>query len=114
MKFQRYINQHTNQITLITAGLIGIGLIGSLFHTGWLYTVAFIAASIISAVPIMLRAISALRFKTISIELLVSIAVIGAFIIGEYNESAIVTFLFLFGTFWKIRRWPRPVIRLRI
>lgn len=99
MKFQRYINQHTNQITLITACLIGIGLLGSLFHTGWLYTVAFIAASIISAVPIMLRAISALRFKTISIELLVSIAVIGAFIIGEYNESAIVTFLFLFGTF---------------
>lgn len=31
--------------------------------------------------------------------LLVSIAVIGAFIIGEFNESAIVTFLFLFGSY---------------
>lgn len=99
MKFQRYINKHINQITLITAVLIGIGLLGSLLNFQLVYTGAFILASIISAVPILLRAISALRFKTISIELLVSIAVVGAFIIGEYNESAIVTFLFLFGTF---------------
>ncbi|MCT3371049.1 cation-transporting P-type ATPase, partial [Lacticaseibacillus paracasei] len=99
MKFQRYINQHTSQITLITAILIGVGLLGKVVDSDMVYTVSFIAASIISAVPIVLRAVSALRFKTISIELLVSIAVIGAFIIGEYNESAIVTFLFLFGTF---------------
>ncbi|QGZ69384.1 heavy metal translocating P-type ATPase [Pediococcus pentosaceus] len=99
MKFQRYINQHTNQITLITAILIGVGLLGKVVDSDIIYTLSFIAASIISAVPIVLRAVSALRFKTISIELLVSIAVIGAFIIGEYNESAIVTFLFLFGTF---------------
>ncbi|MCV3741582.1 heavy metal translocating P-type ATPase [Lentilactobacillus hilgardii] len=99
MKFQRFINQHINQITLITAALIGIGLLGNITKIGWLYTWSFILASIISAVPIVLRAFSALRFKTISIELLVSIAVVGAFIIGEYNESAIVTFLFLFGTF---------------
>lgn len=99
MKFQRYINQHTNQITLATAILIGVGLLGKVINSDLIYTVSFIVASIISATPIVLRAVSALRFKTISIELLVSIAVIGAFIIGEYNESAIVTFLFLFGTF---------------
>lgn len=99
MKFQRFINQHTNQITAVTAGLIGIGLLGGVMRLNSLYQIAFILASLISAVPIILRAISALRFKTISIELLVSIAVVGAFIIGEYNESAIVTFLFLFGTF---------------
>ncbi|WP_057909938.1 heavy metal translocating P-type ATPase [Lentilactobacillus parabuchneri] len=99
MKFQKYINQHTNQITLVTAILIGVGLLGKVLNSDMIYTVSFIAASIISAVPIILRAISALRFKTISIELLVSIAVIGAFAIGKYNESAIVTFLFLFGTF---------------
>ncbi|PAK77432.1 heavy metal translocating P-type ATPase [Lentilactobacillus parakefiri] len=99
MKFQRLINQHTNQITLVTAILIGVGLLGKVVNSDMIYTVSFIAASIISAIPIILRAVSTLRFKTISIELLVSIAVIGAFIIGEYNESAIVTFLFLFGTF---------------
>ena len=41
--------------------------------------------------------------KAFSIELLVSIAVIGAIIIGEYVESAAVTFLFLFGAFLEAR-----------
>src|SRR5699024_7175243 len=45
------------------------------------------------------KAYQALRFKAFSIELLVTIAVIGALIIGEYVESAVVTFLFLFGDF---------------
>lgn len=99
MKFQKFINQHLNQITLATAILIGVGFAGKLIGSNIIYTVSFIVASVISAVPIMMRAFSALRFRTISIELLVSIAVIGAFLIGEYNESAIVTFLFLFGTF---------------
>lgn len=84
---------------MITAILIIIGLLGKLVHNDYIYIVAFVLASIIAAIPVMLRAISALRYKTISIELLVSIAVIGAFMIGEFYESAIVTFLFLFGTF---------------
>src|SRR5690606_9271296 len=37
--------------------------------------------------------------KVISIDLLVTIAVIGALIIKAYEESAIVTFLFLFGAY---------------
>ena len=61
--------------------------------------VCYIIAFILSGVPILIRAIQALRFKTASIELLVSIASIGACVIGEFNESAIVTFLFQFGSF---------------
>ncbi|KRN81967.1 cation transport ATPase [Ligilactobacillus acidipiscis] len=63
------------------------------------YQVILAVASIIAVIPIAVRAWSALRNKVFSIELLVSIAVIGAFIIGEFNESAIVTFLFLFGSY---------------
>lgn len=99
MKFQRWIQHHTNQITGITAGLIILGFIGRFTGQTWLDTSAFILASIIAATLIIIRAWEALRVKTISIELLVSIAVIGAFVIREFDESAIVTFLFLFGTF---------------
>lgn len=58
-----------------------------------------ITASIVAGVPTVLRAWQASRQKMFSIELLVTIAVIGALIIGEYVESAAVTFLFLFGAF---------------
>lgn len=73
----------------------------------------FIAAFVLSGMPILLRAIQALRFKTVSIELLVSIAAIGACVIGEFNESAIVTFLFQFGSFLeqKTMKKTRSAIR---
>ncbi len=73
----------------------------------------FTAAFVLSGVPILLRAIQALRFKTVSIELLVSIAAIGACVIGEFNESAIVTFLFQFGSFLeqKTMKKTRSAIR---
>lgn len=58
-----------------------------------------ITASIVAGVPTFIKAWKASRLKMFSIELLVTIAVIGALIIGEYVESAAVTFLFLFGAF---------------
>lgn len=41
--------------------------------------------------------------KTFAIELLVTVAVIGALIIGEYVESSVVLFLFLFGSYLEKR-----------
>lgn len=103
MKFQRWLQTHNNQITLLTGILIvagyGAKFLGSLFF----YNLILAIASLIAAVPIVMHAYQALRAKVVSIELLVSIAVIGAFIIGEYNESAIVTFLFLFGSYLEAR-----------
>lgn len=61
--------------------------------------ICYFAAFVLSGLPVLLRAIQALCFKTVSIELLVSIAAAGACVIGEFNESAIVTFLFQFGSF---------------
>ncbi|WEE35832.1 heavy metal translocating P-type ATPase [Lactiplantibacillus paraplantarum] len=100
MKFQLFLTKHTNQITLVTGILIILGILSKYllqFTLG--YQVILAVASIIAVIPIAVRAWSALRNKVFSIELLVSIAVIGAFIIGEFNESAIVTFLFLFGSY---------------
>ncbi|MDN7043728.1 heavy metal translocating P-type ATPase [Lactiplantibacillus plantarum] len=100
MKFQLFLTKHTNQITLVTGILIVLGMLSKYllqFTLG--YQVILAVASIVAVIPIAVRAWSALRNKVFSIELLVSIAVIGAFIIGEFNESAIVTFLFLFGSY---------------
>lgn len=98
MKMQRQILQHKNHLAIISGGLIVAAYLfqwGFHWSAGW--QGAMILASILGFVPIALQAYQALRVKVVSIELLVSIAVLGAFFIGEYNESAIVTFLFLFG-----------------
>lgn len=100
MKLQQFLTKHTNQITLITGILIVLGYLSKYLINFTLgYQVILAVASIIAVIPIAVRAWSALINKVFSIELLVSIAVIGAFIIGEFNESAIVTFLFLFGSY---------------
>lgn len=102
MKVQKFFRENGPKITLLAAILIVLGL-GAKYLGGenLLLTsnILLAVASVVAGLPILLRAISALQAKVISIELLVSIAVIGAFIIGEYNESAIVTFLFLFGDY---------------
>ena len=99
MKFEQVVQKNINPITWTSAALIAVGFLGEALGSQMLYTVAFVLASIIAAVPIIIRAVEALKVRVIGIELLVSIAVIGAFVIQEYNESAIVTFLFLFGSF---------------
>ena len=64
---------------------------------------ALLTATVIAILPIAVRAFQALRLKAFSIELLVTIAVIGALYIHEYTESSIVTFLFLFGAYLEAR-----------
>ena len=100
IKLQKFRRTHSTHITLIAAILIVLGLLSKYLLAATLISNILLAvASIVAGFPIIIRAYSALKSKVVSIELLVSIAVIGAFIIGEYNESAIVTFLFLFGDF---------------
>ena len=61
--------------------------------------IILIIAAVIAGVPIAIKAFQAVRMKTFSIDLLVTIAVIGAMIIGEFTEAAVVSFLFLFGDY---------------
>src|SRR5699024_10325849 len=67
------------------------------------FNIAFIIASILGVAPIAIQAFGALKVKVISIDVLVTIAVIGAFLIQNYEESTIVTFLFLFGSWLEAR-----------
>jgi Cd2+/Zn2+-exporting ATPase len=64
---------------------------------------ALVLASIFGVTPIAIQAYQALRVKVVSIDVLVTIAVLGAFVIRNFEESAIVTFLFLFGAFLEQR-----------
>lgn len=99
-KLNVWITKHQNKITASIAILIVLSLLsGYVLKIETAATVFMILASILGAIPVALHAFTALQNKVISIELLVTIAVIGAFIIGEYEESAVVTFLFLFGNY---------------
>lgn len=72
-----------------------------------------IASSLFAGYFIAIKAFQALRMKAFSIELLVTIAVIGALIIGEYVESAVVTFLFIFGAYLESRTLEKTRSSLR-
>lgn len=48
---------------------------------------------------IVKNAVVALKYRVFGIELLVSIAIIGSLLIGEYVESFVVAFLFQLGNF---------------
>nr|WP_286168736.1 heavy metal translocating P-type ATPase [Roseburia sp. 1XD42-34] len=63
--------------------------------------------------PIFIKAYQALRMKVFSIELLVTIAVIGALFIQEFIESSVVAFLFLFGDYLEARTLERTRSSLR-
>ncbi len=97
MKVQRFIQTNSNKLTFISAVLIVLAFIGRFMRLEWLDVSGMLLASIIGFIPVAIHAWQGLKVKQISIDLLVSIAVIGALVIGEYDESAIVTFLFAFG-----------------
>ncbi len=62
-----------------------------------------ILSAMVAGYPIAKNAIGALRYKTLGIEALVTVAVVGAIFIGEYWEAAAVTFLFIFGAYLEAR-----------
>jgi Cd2+/Zn2+-exporting ATPase len=101
---QRFILNKRNQIAFIGGVLIIIAFISKLgFKNIEIFTWSLIIASIMGIAPIAIQAFQALSVKVVSIDVLVTIAVTGALLIKNYEESAIVTFLFLFGAYLEQR-----------
>lgn len=97
---QKWLMKNRNRLTAITGILIVLA-----FAAKWLFkseTAEFgllLAASLIGGFPIAASAWQALKVRVISIDLLVTLAILGSFVIQEFEESAIVAFLFLFGAY---------------
>jgi len=118
MNMKKFILKNKNTITIINATLIIIAFTVKftvadnrpLFQTEHfaldnadLFYWALLAASIIGIAPIAIQAYESLKVRVVSIDVLVTVAVIGAVIIHNVEESAIVTFLFLFGSYLEQR-----------
>src|SRR5690625_4257797 len=106
---QLLIHKYKNQLTAISFSLIVLAFL----FGGDVKSVFLVTATILAGIPISLKAYQAIKMRTFSIELLVTIAVIGALIIGEYVESAVVTFLFLFGDYLEGRTLEKTRSSLR-
>lgn len=97
---QKWLMKKRNRLTATTGILIVLA-----FAAKWLFksetgaSGLLLAASLIGGFPIGIEAWQALKVKVISIDLLVTLAILGAFVIQEFEESAIVAFLFLFGAY---------------
>lgn len=98
VKVQRFFIKYKKQVLItITILLILAEVFKWALKLILPYQILMAIAGVVGVIPIILTAASSLKVKLISIDVLVSLAVIGAFIIGEFNETAIVTWLFMLG-----------------
>lgn len=97
---QKWLMKNRNRLTAATGILIILAFAAKwLFKSETAESDLLLAASLIGGFPIAASAWQALKVKVISIDLLVTLAILGAFVIQEFEESAIVAFLFLFGAY---------------
>ncbi|WP_422481479.1 heavy metal translocating P-type ATPase [Pleomorphochaeta sp. DL1XJH-081] len=101
---QRFILGKKNWITAVSALLIVVGFTSDLgFGNEVIAMWSLAIASVIAVAPIGIQAYQALKVRIVSIDVLVTVAVVGAFFLRNFEESAIVTFLFLFGAYLEQR-----------
>src|SRR5699024_10107937 len=104
-----FFHKYKNQLTIVSFSFIVLAII----FGGGMKDILLILATILAGIPIAIKAYQAIKMKTFSIELLVTIAVVGALVIGEYVDSAVVTFLFLFGDYLEGRTLEKTRSSLR-
>lgn len=107
MKILQLTNQHQKIYIVLMTSLIILSFVSGWLGNGMIEHFIMLVVTILGGSPIVIQGISALRYKVVSIELLVSFAVIGAILIGEFSESGIVVWLFALGRFLEARTLTR-------
>lgn len=98
LTIQQFFTQHRRSIVIAMTVLVAAAMVAQ-YALGW-STVAgvfYAVVGIVGLIPLVIKAINSLKFKVVSIELLVSVAILGALIIAEFSEAGIVAWLFLLG-----------------
>ncbi|KAF0222482.1 MAG: Cd2+/Zn2+-exporting ATPase [Erysipelotrichaceae bacterium] len=91
-------------LVLISTLLIVISFITKEISNARSIAVGFmLMTTFIAGTPVFLKAFSALRYRIVGIDALVTIAVVGALFIGETWEAAAVTYLFMLGDYLESR-----------
>lgn len=95
MNMQKLILGRKNHITIVSAILIIIAYVSKLgFQNEPIAIWSLIIASVLGVIPIAIQAYQALRVKVVSIDVLVTIAVIGAFLIRIMRSQQLLPFYF--------------------
>ena len=101
---QQFILKRKNHLMVLGGSLIALGFFSAFaLKNETLAEYALAVASVLCFLPVAIQAYQSLRLKIVSIDVLVTIAVAGAFALRNFEESAIVTFLFLFGAYLEQR-----------
>ncbi len=82
----------------LSLGLFVLGFIFDIFDILWISPIMFILALIISGIEVFIDAVRGLlRFDPLDEKFLMSIAAIGAMVVGEWSEGAAVMIFYLIG-----------------
>jgi Zn2+/Cd2+-exporting ATPase len=88
-------------------------LVHAIFHVEYMVPILLYLATFFSGIDVLHRAILNLRNRIFGIEIIVTVAVLGAILIGEPFEAAIVTFLFTFGSYLEQRALQKTRLNLQ-
>ena len=97
-RYRSFLLSFNTFVTIANGVLLVAGAVASLgFQSSLLANVLWIAATLVGGSPIFLLALRGLLKKDLTAGVMVSVAMIGALLIGEFSAAALVAFMMMFG-----------------
>nr|WP_256243440.1 heavy metal translocating P-type ATPase [Bacillus sp. V3B] len=101
-------NKNENGLVILSGVLIALGFIGSFNETSTLMsTMLYVIAMVISGYKPVRSAFYAIKSRSLDMNVLMSVAAIGAALIGEWLEGATVVWLFAIGNYLQTKSIER-------